>query len=350
MTATTDNALRKAAVLVRSMDAESSAALLSRLSPEESAALRQAIRELGEIEDSERSQAASEFRVARPTVTRREVAGVELHLGGNDTQILRMPTAAAGPAAPRANEPPGSPFGDLADADASALAAYLAGEQSQTIAVVLSYLPPRLAAEVLERSPAHMRVPVLDRLADMGEPDPDNLQVIATGLREWIAGQRRATERRSSRHQTIAAILGSASDDARDQLATSLAGQSRDWLPAAKLSTETASEPQTPAPAPPRVEVRFDDLATLSPIDLARVLRGVAPDQVVVALVGADDRLMQRIESQLSRAQRATLRRQIAKVGPARVREVEVAQRSIAGRASRLLAVGAISRPIRKSA
>src|SRR6476646_1271018 len=76
---TMDPNLRKAAVLLRSMDADTAAMMLAQLSSEEATTLRSALRSLGRVEADEQGELLHELRQQRPaknssiTDTRRHV-------------------------------------------------------------------------------------------------------------------------------------------------------------------------------------------------------------------------------------------------------------------------------------
>jgi flagellar motor switch protein FliG len=125
--------LRKAAVLLRSVDADTAATLLSQLSVDETAALREAVRVLGPVDPDEQADVLSEFRRQKPPVSELATSGVELSLSSTDQGVTRS-TLPVGNAHEKR-------FDFLDGAPAKKLASYLAREHAQTIAVVLSHLP-----------------------------------------------------------------------------------------------------------------------------------------------------------------------------------------------------------------
>jgi flagellar motor switch protein FliM len=66
---------------------------------------------------------------------------------------------------------PGRPFGFLRTEDAEQLAAHIAGEHPQTIALILSYLEPESASVVLNLLDEGVRVDAAERRAGAGEAD-----------------------------------------------------------------------------------------------------------------------------------------------------------------------------------
>src|SRR4051812_26916741 len=80
--------IRKAAVLLRSLDADTAALMLSQLSATEAAAIRAAIRNLGPLDQEEQADVAAEFRRVRPTVSENAASAVELSLSSAATRQL----------------------------------------------------------------------------------------------------------------------------------------------------------------------------------------------------------------------------------------------------------------------
>ncbi len=131
--------IRKAAVLLRSLDADTATTLLEQLTSDEAEAVRTAIRSLGPIDPEEQADVAAEFRRVAPM---QAAGGVELQLttgaGGLDRGNSRR-------------------FEFLDQAPIEALVPCLAREHVQTIAVVLSNLRPERAGEVLADEPARLQ-------------------------------------------------------------------------------------------------------------------------------------------------------------------------------------------------
>src|SRR4051812_49260026 len=75
-----DPNMRKAAVLLRSLDAETATMMLRQLSAEEAAAIRAAMRAVGPVESDEQADVVAELRRVRPARKTSEVGDVELAL------------------------------------------------------------------------------------------------------------------------------------------------------------------------------------------------------------------------------------------------------------------------------
>lgn len=367
--ATSDSQLRNAAILLRSLDAESAAALLAELSPAESKRLRHAIRELGDVSDDERLGVARAVR-GEPSEASEAAIGVELELSataGNAADEAPSPvplTERAPQESPRDSS--ATPSRELEEADPAWIAAYLQRQQPSVAAVALSCLPPGKAAEVLDDLRFDLRAAAIERLASLDEGDADTLSLVAEDLKHWVSQQRRASRMRAGRLAKVDAILRAAAPEGREQLRVHFAGRGCDWLnevswesaspPTVEPSTTTEStdqqpaiqqieappeEPETPAAPPATTEpprVPFSVLERLPVAMLAEVVRRTPSRLVLLALAGGSDALQRRIESQVPDKQARQLRRHIEALGPTRLRDVEAAQRAMAETAAVVIA------------
>jgi flagellar motor switch protein FliG len=360
---TTNSTLRKAAVLIRSVDAETAATMLAQLTRDEAAALRAAIRALGPIDIEEEADVAAEFRRISPLVVQSAADGVELNLSSwderSDSGVPRGPK----PAAENAKR-----FEFLDQAPIDALVPYLAREHVQTIALVLSHLRPARAAAVLSALPKKAQADTLERLAALGETDPDSVIVVEQELAAWLA--RRCAGRPSAvrRDVAVSSILAAADDATRGEIIANLRTHKAELaerfapterrepkppgglrttrvalrdpgLPASHLQDvrPIRSRPQAPKPQPP-LRIDFDELIHVDGPTLAAVVSGVDAKVLVLALAGSREDLIERICRQMPKRLSRMFRRQLRRLGPTRLSDVEEAQRAVALAATQKLA------------
>jgi flagellar motor switch protein FliG len=348
MTSASSN-LRKAAVLIRSVDAESAAALLAQLSPAEAATIRQAIRGLGAIDPEEQSDVAAEFRRSRPPASDAQRRGVELRLStpvAESDSAPGMGSTAAG----------GSPmrFDFLQSAPVGVLAGHLSREHAQTVAVVLAHLAPSHAAEVLAALPKKLQADAVERLTLLGETDSQSVAVLESELAALVA-QRGSRAERTRGRDTMAAILAAAGPSARHvivenlktrTLATALAAAIAE--PAAPSVPPRVARHQRAAPSPPALpHLDFDHLVHFDDYALAAVLREVDAGALALALAGSRDELVKRICDQMPKRTARAFQRELRRLGPTRLSDVETAQRLVAEVAARHLAQRRASRTAR---
>jgi flagellar motor switch protein FliG len=356
-----DDRLRQAAVLVRSLDSDSVAALLARLSPSEAKTVRMAVRELDNVtEDDRQSVAEAMRRASSQKPVKVEPSGVEFQLPASAEQ--QRPTTQA---AATQHAPSQSRLQKLGAADSEALVACLKLEQPATIATVLSCLPPQRAAEVLSQLPEQLQSHAVDHLAEMGEIDPDSLEVIAAELEVWIANHTQAKRRREDRVSSLRAILDATPQHARGRLAYQLGSR----LPELQLATKpesreaaTKNSASESSPRPRRIDHAPDDRSTRERAERAAAptipTPSVAPrfqfsrleslpapslmevfslldrKTLILALVGASDELMKRLRSVATRKQAAAIQQSIAAVGPVRLSDIRHAQQLVADAAA----------------
>jgi len=218
------SSLRKAALLVRSLDADSAAVLLSQLSPTEAKAVRLAMREIHEIDPDEQASLRDELS-NRDRAHQEELVqdtGVELELSVRSDELEQLAllepaqpafqqatsksdlyTPAALPGTPSSN----SPFAWLEGGDLPRVAEVLQREHISTVAIVLSHLPPPTASQLLAILPADRRSAALERLAELGDSDKASVEVIEKGLADWITSQKDEQRRRADRIGSVQAIL-----------------------------------------------------------------------------------------------------------------------------------------------
>lgn len=387
------SSIRKAAVLIRSLDADSTARLLAQLRPEESQALREAIRNLGAVDDDELFHVAAELQAPRKSKPTSPQPEVVLELSGEIPVDIPVPNSA-----PRtelrfnsqlaelrhlaANAHNSAPFfQSLLTSETQSLAEFLNREHSQTIAVVLSYLPATKAAEVLGGLADERQADVVQRLADLRDADADTLRVVEHGLEVWLAEQRREKLRHSDRMSIVGSILTAAKASARQaillrlqtrdgQLARQIERQiakpdsiskasAANWESSRELRRRPIGPPEhrgQPWDAPAKEhglvgsvdpqcsefakcsrEIGFDDLVQLSKPDLAELMRSIDPRVLCCALAGANEQLLDRVCDTLPRRERKAYRRQVRSFGPVTLRDVDVAQRVVTAAASKII-------------
>ncbi|MCH5373121.1 MAG: hypothetical protein JJ992_04040 [Planctomycetes bacterium] len=396
-----DEFLRKAAVLIATLDDQTAESLLEQIGRDQALLLRRVLGELAPVTVDERSHIIQEFIQAgtHEPAKAGDADGVEV----DDSLAAKI--AAAEPPAPDDELPDDSPdrgpseipedsrFSFLVDASPDVLCELLSRELPQTISVVLSFLPPARAAEVLRRLPADRQNDVLQRLGQLQEADASIVDEIEQELRNQFQ-HNLETHRHSplgptavraildassgaERHRLIEQLQQSAPEVmqqigwettchspgrglAETPLATRTTGATsvalRPSAPVAPVVRETEStSPHTSREAqlvnhigsgqgPQRV-FEFDDLTALDDNALAFVFRRADPEVALVALTGASPRLLDRIQRQLPWREARELKFQIARLGPIRLSDVERAQQRLAEVAGTLIREGVVTPP-----
>ncbi len=319
--------LRKAAILIASLDSERVEALLRQMSPGQAHLLRQAAEQLGPIDPVEQNAVIEEFFRIGPLMPDKQPSGLEL--GAGLPQHLSMSSSAEpGSVAPRAAQG-AMPFRALHEASPRSLAPFLEREHPQTIAVIVSHLPSDRAAEVLAGLPGDLQIEVARRLVDLEETDPEILQEVERGLESWLCEQVRSDRRRAAGLDALNHILGAASPRAKQHILTNLVRHDRSL--ASKLKA-------VPPPA-----LTFAELERLDPASLTVVLHHAEPELLVLALAGAGVEFAERAFDLFAPHEAESLRRSLADLGPTRLSDVEQAQQELAELAGQLELRGEIA-------
>jgi flagellar motor switch protein FliG len=327
-----ESGIRKAAILVTSLDAEVADAILRQLPAEQAMQVQEAAAMLGEIDADERQRIIDEFLRIGPMVPDQSPAGIDLDASHTATRNLSerrndpdadrhsrygrtterdgrespLPLAHADYSADEIAE--GPPFQFLQEADDDQLSDLLQSERPQTVALVLSHFPP------------HLQVEILRRLADLEETDPVVLREVERALETRLSKQFAMQRRRIAGLDAIVGILDACDNKTSGRILENLAACDRSL--AEKLGLQS---------------ITFDDLASLDGDLLVSVFKTVDPVLAQTALIGAVPALVERVLATLSPREAKRIRKQLNHPGPLRLSDVEDARQQIAGVAQRIL-------------
>jgi len=343
-------AVRKAAILIASLDPPTAESLLDQMPTEQADAVRAAIESLGKVSPNEQRATIEEFFRIGPLVPEKSPPGIELDGDAIDEWLpsvalppaeelapieVQLGTPFSSPAdwsrqsagvsaAAETRGGPSEPFRFLAETSSDALARYLEREQPQTVAVVLSHLTSDRAADVLALLPAEFQGEVTLRLVHLDDTHPEVLADIERGMQSWMLEQSQALRRRTAGLATLRGILAASTDRAKQNILDSLA--LRDRRLASKLAVA------------PRRTLTFADVQRLDDPTLASLLRQAPEELVLLALLGAAETLIPRVLDLLPADQAQNLRQRMERLGPTRLSDVEQAQHELAQLASRIVA------------
>jgi flagellar motor switch protein FliG len=226
----TSNALRKAAILIDSLDAAGADALLEQMGEQQASRVRAAVLDLDDVTQAERDEVIAAFLGGRQQSEPAADEGVELD--ESLTSKFAAPDAPGASArghetarstAPRDDDEGVRPFAFLHEATPKSLASLLTNEHPQTAALVVAHVSPTLAADVLKSLPAVMQVEVLRRIVDLEEADPEILREVERQMEAMLSDELRANRRRQQGMVAVGAILAAAGGQGRQTLLTNLA-------------------------------------------------------------------------------------------------------------------------------
>lgn len=309
--------IRKAAILVTSLDRSAADRVLEHMSPEQERKIRQAMIELDEIDPEEQARIVEEFFRVKPMMPREHHPGIELD--GRLARKLSMPSAGSKDAQVGGLSD-SRPFRFLQTAEGKNLVQLLGNERPQTIALVISHLPPRQAGNVLVRLGPSLQVEVVRCLVNLEETDPEILQEVEQALESRLSEQILMQRKRVAGLTAVAGIIEASDRGVGIQILDNIASQDRQLA-------QRLGGPQ---------QIEFDDLFQLDDVGLATVLGTADPQLVILALTGAPPSSIERILAKLPEREATIVRHELDHLGPTRLSDVEEARRRLAQLAQRL--------------
>ncbi len=204
------------------------------------------------------------------------------------------------------------PFEFVRKTDASQLLNFIQDEHPQTIALILSYLSPAQAAQIIGALPPDKQADVAKRIAIMDRTSPDVIKEVERVLESKI----------SSLVNQDYTIIGGV-DSIVEILNTVDRGTEKHIM-----ETLEVDEPELADEIRKKMFV-FEDVLLLDDRAIQRVLRDVDNNDLAMALKGANEQVQAAIFKNLSKRLAAMIKEDMEFMGPVRMKDVEEAQQKI---------------------
>lgn len=204
------------------------------------------------------------------------------------------------------------PFDFIRHADAIQTLNVIQNEHPQTIALVLSYIGYKQAADVLTLLPAEKQSEIIMRIAKMGTTSPEYVKEAERILERKVLSMGYSDQTRVGGLETVVEIVTSLDRSTERHILESL--------------DETDSELAE--------EIRknlfvFEDVAKMSNQAIQRVLKEINNQDLAVALKLATEEVSKVIFGNVSKRLQDMIKDDMEVMGPVRVRDVEEAQQRI---------------------
>lgn len=206
-----------------------------------------------------------------------------------------------------------------------AIAELLRIEHPQIVAILMSLLDPNQAAAVLEHLPESMRYDIVMRIAGLETVQPDALKELDAVMEEQLMGKTNLKSSRLGGVEKAAEILNMADSSIEAEIMEKLGEKAPD------LAQQIQDKMFV-----------FEDLIQLDDRSVQTLLREISTDTLLLALRGTDEALRQKIFGNMSRRAAEMLRDDLEAAPPAKLSEVEAAQKEILQIAKRLADAGEI--------
>jgi len=211
--------------------------------------------------------------------------------------------------------------------DARAIADMIRLEHPQIVAIILSLLDSDQSAEVLAFIPENMRTDIVMRIATLEGVQPAALRELDEIMEKQL---------NSGGDNVKSSSIGGV--DAAANILNFIDGSLSEGLMEEILDSnaELAQQIQD------KMFV-FEDLKVVDDRGIQTLLREVSTDQLLLALRGVDDELKEKVFGNMSKRAAEMLRDDLEAAAPAKLSEVEQAQKDILGIAKKLSDSGEIS-------
>lgn len=217
------------------------------------------------------------------------------------------------------------PFDFARKADPHQVLNFIQGEHPQTIALILSYLDPEQAGQILSELEEDVQADIASRIATMDSTPPDIINEIEQVLEKNISSSITDNYTQTGGIQAVVDVLNEVDRSTERTILDSLEIQ----------------DPELAEEIKKRMFI-FDDIVILDNRAIQRVIREVENEDLRLALKVASDEVKDVIFKNMSERMAETFKEEMEYMGPVRLRDVEEAQTRIVGTIRRLDEIGEI--------
>jgi len=217
------------------------------------------------------------------------------------------------------------PFDFARKADASQILNFIQNENSQTIALVLSYLQAEQSSQILSSLPQDKQAEVARRVALMDSTSPEVISQVERILEQKLSATVTQDYTSAGGIESIVHILNGVDR-----------GTERTILDALEIQ-----DPELAEEIKKRMFV-FEDIVNIDNRSIQRIIRDIENADLQLALKVASEEVRESIFSNMSKRMAETFKEEMEYMGPVRLRDVEEAQTRIVATIRRLEESGEI--------
>ncbi len=319
----TISGIRKAAILLVSLDKNRAGAVLKHLDDEVVESVTREIAHLTGVTDEQRKNVLEEFHSIALARTYSEAGG----LGYARALLLQsLPQDDADRIMKQIERQYyAKPFQFLEKAETENLLTFIQDEHPQTIALILAHLTPSQASEILVGLPDEKRVEVISRVARMEQTSPEVIKEVERGLEHRLSGLMADGLQRVGGVESVAEILNLTDRTTEKSILESLGEEDPDMVEQIR-----------------RLMFVFEDILLVNDRGIQAVLKEVETSDLTLALRTATDELKEKIFTNMSDRAVALIKEEMEYMGPVRLSDVEMAQQKIVDVVRRLEDAGEI--------
>ncbi|UCC28931.1 MAG: flagellar motor switch protein FliG [Phycisphaerales bacterium] len=302
--------ITKAAILLVSLDKDSSAGVLRELDDELVEEITREIAKLDLVDPERRGRVIDEFynlALARQYLKQGGIPYAKelLEKALPPNQAYNMLKAIE-------REVYKKPFTFLVKTDSDNLMTFIQDEHPQTIALILSHLPADKASEILAGLPPNKQLEVVTRIANMENTNPEVIKEVEKGLEMRLSGIMTQTFQKAGGVESVAEMLNLADRSTEKGILEALEGQDPDLVDQIR-----------------RLMFVFEDILLVNDKGIQLVLKEIENEELALALRTASEELREKIFRNMSERAAQLIKEDMEYMGPVRVSDVEAAQQKI---------------------
>ncbi len=302
--------VQKAAIVLISLGAKSSAKIFAKLTEEEIEVLSTEVAKLQNVDPIVKDMVLEEFNEI--LMAQRFVAQGGLSFAEKVLMDALGPDKAKELIEKIKSSIQKTGFDLLNEVDTAQLVNLLQNEHPQTIALLLAYLDTQKAAQILSALPPEMQVDVAVRIATMKSISPDILKRLDEILAHQIRGLAGGTTTEVGGIKSIAEIMNMVDMATEKNI----------------LGTLEKDNPEL-ATAIKNLMFVFEDILLIDDRGIQRILKEIDTKDLTLALKGASDELKEKFFKNMSSRAAEMIKEEMEYMGPVRVKDVEAAQQKI---------------------
>ncbi|QTM99411.1 MULTISPECIES: flagellar motor switch protein FliG [Sediminibacillus] len=217
------------------------------------------------------------------------------------------------------------PFDFARKAEPSQVLNFIQNEHPQTIALVLSYLDPEQASQILSELPQEMQADIAKRIAVMDSTSPEIITEVEQILERKLSATVTQDYTQTGGIQAVVEVLNGVDRSTERTILDALEIQ----------------DPELAEEIKKRMFV-FEDIVTLDNRAIQRVIREVENDDLRLSLKVASEEVKNIVFNNMSTRMADTFKEEMEFMGPVRLRDVEESQSRIVSVIRRLEELGEI--------
>nr|WP_062110410.1 flagellar motor switch protein FliG [Bacillus niameyensis] len=211
------------------------------------------------------------------------------------------------------------PFDFARKADAAQILNFIQNEHPQTIALILSYLDPEKAGQILSELPQNMQTDIARRIAVMDSTSPEVISEVESILERKLSTTVTHDYTQTGGIETVVEVLNGV-DRATEKTILDALG---------------IEDPDLAEEIKKRMFV-FEDIVTLDNRSIQRIIRECENEDLILALKISSEEVKEIVYRNMSARMVETIKEEMEFMGPVRLRDVEEAQSKIVGIIRRL--------------